>query len=259
MRKYGVDKNGFIKSGAGLNEIKAPFKKIVTGSRREIIGKFGGKIHSIYIYGSAATGKARPRISDLDILVAFRKKPTSEIEEQIKDLQNILSNKFRQAVRKVDIVSIFVKEATGDKYGWGCFIKHLSVCVYGTDLSKNLPKFKPSKKIASAFNSDIGKCLDDTLEKLESISDDREVINLCRETMRKIVRAGFSLVMDREESWTSDLDKSCEVFSKYYPEQTLKMKKALAMAKKPLADKKTLADFLNGFRYWLTREANRKL
>lgn len=259
MIKYGVDKNGFIKTEVGLKNIKPVFNKIIANSKREILSEFGDKVHSLYVYGSVATGKARPKVSDVDLLLVFKEKPTIKITQQISDLKNLLSHKNRGMVRKVDIVSTFHKEVAGDPYGWGCFLKHLSTCISGEDISKNLPKFKPTKKVAKAFNGDIGKYLDNVLKKLKPASDNNEISNICSETMRKIVRTGFSLVMDQEQAWTTDLKKSCEVFSKYYPKQSSMMKAARTMDRNPVKDKKLLREFIEKFGNWISNEANKKL
>ena len=62
--------------------------------------------------------------------------------------------------------------------------------------------------------------------------------------MRKIVRTGFCLIMDQEQSWTTDLKKSCEVLSKYFPKQSSMKKTAFIMAKKPVKDGEMLREYI---------------
>jgi len=251
MRKYGVDKDGFIKTEVGLNKIKPPFTKIFTHCKAEIVNKLGDKIHSLYVYGSVTTGKAYAKKSDLDLLLVLKNKPTSKIKEQVDLLQRSLSDKHKHLVREVGISLTFINEVRKDNFGWGYFIKHLSVCVYGEDISRGLPKFKPSKEVAKAFNGDIAKHIDNILKKFKSPTKESEILLTCSQTMKKIIRTGFCLVMDEEKSWTTDLEKSCQIFSKYYPKQAPLMMKALNLAKKPVADKKMLGKFLENFGSWL--------
>jgi hypothetical protein len=47
---------------------------------------------------------------------------------------------------------------------------------------------------------------------------------------RRLVRAGFTLVMPRWGGWTSDLDLSAELFGRYYPERAGQMRMAAVTA-----------------------------
>ena len=77
--------------------------------------------------------------------------------------------------------------------------------------------------------------------------------------MRKIVRTGFSLVIEEEKSWTTDLKKSYEVFSKYYPEKSTEMKQALKWAQKPPLNMKIAVKFLEDFGTWISKEVEKTL
>lgn len=259
MKKYGVDKSGFIITEAGLNKIKPAFKKILDKIRGEIVNKFADEIHSLYLYGSVATGKARIKSSDLDLLLVLHRKPTSKIKNEVTKIQNYLTKEHSSTFRDVGISLTHANEVKKDIYGWGCFIKHLCVCLAGENLGKNLPKFKPSKRVAKAFNGDIGSRIKTVLKKLKSAHNPQEVCSICSGTMRKIVRTGFCLVMEQEQSWTTDLKKSYEIFSKYYPKQSVNMKKALILAKKPTTNTKELGKFLEDFGSWLSEEVEKKL
>ena len=259
MKKYGVDKNGFIITEVGLNKIKPTFKKVLDTIKDEVIIKFGEKIHSLYLYGSVATGKARIKSSDLDLLLILRKKPTSKIQKDIKKFQDNISTEHLNKFRGVGISLTHAEEVIKDTYGWGCCMKHLCVCLYGEDLGKNLPRFKPSKRVAKAFNGDIEKHINSVLKQLKSAHSSQEVISICSSTLRKIVRTGFCLVMEQEQSWTTDLKKSYEIFSKYYPKQSVQMKKALILAQRPTTNTKELGKFLEDFGSWLSEEVEKKL
>src|SRR3989344_2999219 len=183
MIKYGVDKNGYIATKVNLNKIKPLFYKVLDKIKNEVIDKFGGKIHSLYLYGSVATGKARIKSSDLDLLLVLRQKPTPKIKNNIKTV----------------------------------------------------------------------------LETLKSTHETKKVRSICGSIMRKIVRTGFSLVMEQDHSWTTDLKKSCELFSKYYPEQSINIEKAFSLTQNPTANTKELEKFLKDFGNWLSKEVEKKL
>lgn len=259
MKKYGVDKNGFIIIEVGLNKIKPAFKKILDKIKVEIINKFADEIHSLYLYGSVATGKARIKSSDVDLLLVLHKRPTSKIKNEVTKFQNYLTEEHSGTFRDVGISLTHANKVKKDIYGWGCFIKHLCVCLAGENFGKNLPKFKPSKRVAKAFNGDIEKHIKTVLEQLKSTHNPQEVRAICSGTMRKIVRTGFCLVMEQEQAWTTDLKKSYEIFSKYYPKQLVGMKKALLLTQKPTTNTKKLGKFLEDFGSWLSEEVEKKL
>ncbi|MBS3166062.1 nucleotidyltransferase domain-containing protein [Candidatus Woesearchaeota archaeon] len=259
MIKYGVDKNGYIATKVNLNKIKPLFYKVLDKIKNEVIDKFGGKIHSLYLYGSVATGKARIKSSDLDLLLVLRQKPTPKIKNEISEFQNHLTIEHLNIFRDVGITLTHVSEVKKDTYGLGCFIKHLCICLYGENIGKKLPNFKPSRKVATAFNGDIKNNIKTVLETLKSTHETKKVRSICGSIMRKIVRTGFSLVMEQEHSWTTDLKKSCELFSKYYPEQSINMEKAFSLTQNPTANTKELEKFLKDFGNWLSKEVEKKL
>ena len=86
----------------------------------------------------------------------------------------------------------------------GLPLKHLCVCLYGEDLGKNQLNSKPTKKVAKAFNGDLGKLIKSCLQKPEK--------DKIHSIMRKIVRTGFSLVIEEEKSWTTDLKNHMKFF-----------------------------------------------
>ncbi len=250
-KKYGVDKNGFIVTKTSAIKIKKPFSRIVAEVKADLLAKFADQMHSIYIYGSIATGEAKLKKSDLDVLVVFKKKPSPKLKSQIENVSEKLSKEYKTFVREVGIALSDVKEVHADTYGWGCFMKHLCVDIYGENLSAKLAKFKPTERVAQAFNGDCKKVVESAIKKLSANLSKEDVQKICSSTMRKIVRTGFSLVMDQEKSWTTDLEKSYLVFAKYYPEQKAKMKEALDMALTPTSDKDKLIEFLKGLKLWL--------
>jgi len=259
MKKYGLDKDGFIFTEVSSSKIDPVFKKKLKKITNVIVKLFGDKIHSLYLYGSVATGKAQIKSSDLDLLLVLNEKTTSKIKNELSKLQTDLTKKHKSTFRDVGISLTHTTEIKKDTNGWGCFIKHLCVCLHGENLGKNLPKFKPSKKVAKAFNGDIEKHINTTLKQLQLKQNPEQVKSICSSMMRKIVRTGFCLVMAQEESWTTDLNNSYEIFSKYYPKQSTEMKKALLLAKKPTTNVKELEKFLIDFGSWLSKEVKKKL
>jgi len=57
------------------------------------------------------------------------------------------------------------------------------------------------------------------MRKINS-SNDEDTKLLIKSIMKKIIRTAFALVMERDNSWTVDLDEMTKIFSKYYPQKS---------------------------------------
>ena len=59
---------GVAHEGSGLVEIAAVYRPVVEDCTAVLTEMFGGWLHSLYLYGSVATGQARPPESDVDLI-----------------------------------------------------------------------------------------------------------------------------------------------------------------------------------------------
>ena len=66
---------------------------------------------------------------------------------------------------------------------------------------------------------------------------------LTRRVARRLVRTGFTLIMPRWGGWTSDLDRSAELFAQYYPERADQLRRAAALARTRSADPAVLLSY----------------
>ncbi|MBT3297409.1 nucleotidyltransferase domain-containing protein [archaeon] len=69
----------YIKKEVALKKVSVKYNPIVKDVKSELL-KFSDKIHSIYLYGSVATGKAKSPTSDLDIVVVLKAKPSTKLK-----------------------------------------------------------------------------------------------------------------------------------------------------------------------------------
>jgi Nucleotidyltransferase domain len=60
----GVAADGTIRTGARQGRVPAAFEPVLA----DVVALLGGSGASLYVYGSVATGTARPRSSDVDLL-----------------------------------------------------------------------------------------------------------------------------------------------------------------------------------------------
>jgi hypothetical protein len=71
---------------------------------------------------------------------------------------------------------------------------------------------------------------------------------------RRLVRTGFTLIMPRWGGWTSNLERSAELFGSYYPQRAEQMRTAAATARVPSADPDMLTMLIEDLGPWLAAE-----
>ena len=184
-----------------------------------------------------------------------------QLSDKISALEQRLSEGYKDSLREVGFAISYVAEATSEKENFGlmCFMKHLCICIYGNDLTKDVGGFKPTKEVAKGFNSDIAKGLESSKTKLENATSEAEILRLSQQVSKRIIRTGFSLVMPRLQSWTTNLETSVDSFIKFYPERATQMQIALEWSKEGSEDKESVIEFINTFGLWLTKEFEREI
>ena len=69
-----VDSNGYI-TLPKYKEIQPEYSGVVEEVITKLTSNFPDLVHSLYVYGSVATGRARLEKSDLDLTVIFNSEP----------------------------------------------------------------------------------------------------------------------------------------------------------------------------------------
>jgi len=244
----------YIKKEVAVKKIPAKYKPIVKDVKSELL-KFSDKIHSIYLYGSVATGKAKSPTSDLDLVVVLKAKPTSELKSNLKDLEKSLSTKYQTIFREVGFAITYKNEVLRGKeaFGWRFFLTILSVKIFGDTLFQKEMKFSPTKKLARNLHSDVDKNIEEAKRIIKS-SNEKEAKLQIKSIMKKIIRTAFSIVMEDENYWTTDLDEMTKIFTKYYPEKKQQINAVLNIAKSKSPDRNSATSILNKFGKWVSLE-----
>lgn len=244
--RLGVDKRGFVLTLPSKYKIRSPFTQVVKALVPTILESPDIQPHSIYLYGSVATGKAIVGKSDLDVTVVLKHPITPQVQQTFKGMESRLRQAF-PFLPKVDFDLGTYSEILqpNNKYSWGFWIKHCCTCVAGEDLGKAFPRFKPTAQVAYGINGDVSNWIQRTREGLGAATTPEEIQVHCRTIMRKLVRTGFSLVMEREESWTGDLTLGGDLFLKHYPEYTVPIQQAQQLALAPTSETSRIFDILD--------------
>lgn len=252
-----TDENGFIINSSSLDKIRSPWKEAVEEVKQAYLDNIKDSLHSIYVRGSVAKGEAIEEISDIDTLAVI----TKDIDKSwINPIRKTLDTKFKFSTG-VEFYFLKYDELLNvdNPSDYKFLIKTQSVCIYGEDLSDKIENFKADKKTAKILiPKNLKIVFENTIKGIIDNPDREDILEWCRWVMKRILRAGFVLVMDQEKVFTRDLYPSYKIFSKYYPEKEDKMKMALELAINPTDDIEVIIKFIDTFGIWLESEIRNK-
>ncbi|WP_234443485.1 nucleotidyltransferase domain-containing protein [Streptomyces sp. NRRL B-24484] len=252
----GLAEDGTIAREGSLDRVQAAFRPLVDATRTRIAARFGpDRLHSAYLYGSIPRGTAAPGVSDLDLLLALHREPTGADRAYAEALGAGLDRDFPV----VDGAGVLVFGADTllsplERYDLGFFLACLCTPLIGDDLAAQLPRYRPGPLLARETNGDLVLALPRWRERLAAGPAAEERRRLARGISRRLVRTGFTLVMPEWNGWTSDLDRSAEVFATRYPARADQMRLAAATARTPAADPAVLALLVADLAPWLADE-----
>ncbi|MFJ4713174.1 nucleotidyltransferase domain-containing protein [Streptomyces sp. NPDC088785] len=251
----GLDAQGYIAREGSLGRVRDPFRPVVAAARDRLLDVFGARLSSAYLYGSVARGTARPGRSDLDLLLVLRAAPTDADRADARTLDAALDKEFPQ----VDGVSTLVYDrgrllSAAETYDMGWFVACLCTPLLGEDLAEDLPRYRPTSRLARETNGDLAARLPRWRERIARAATDDERRALDRLVARGLVRTAFTLVMPRWNGWTSDLTEMAEVFARYYPRWAPQVRAAAVAGHTPGGDPATLHLYTEELGPWLAAE-----
>lgn len=200
-------------------------------------------------------GTATPGVSDLDALLALHDEPTEADRADAKKIETTLDRAFPQ----IDGTGVLLSSTRAllsdvERYDGGFFVACLCTPLLGDDLAKQLPRYRPTSLLARETNGDFGLLLPRWRNRAADADTDSERKALSRTVGRRIVRTGFALVMPRWGGWTSDLNKSAELFGRYYAERFEQMRIAAVTARTPATEPEIVGMLLDDLGPWLAAE-----
>ncbi len=248
------DAEGYIVNIASTQYLKPPWDAPVLAVVERCQLYFGHRLVALYLRGSLAYGTAIVGMSDLDMFVIVADALTEDDQTWGDQLKIEITHTFPYLVgADFDLVPLSRTENTAVRL----VLKTQTIFLWGRDLTVDYPKFKISHWAAQHVYL-LGHQLGDVLTALFQEQDQQAIAATCAWICKRIVRAGFELVMEREQAYTRDLYPAYQTFSKYYPEQKPQMYHALQLAVFPTTDRAALVAFLAGFGAWLVVELDAK-
>jgi uncharacterized protein len=221
----GVGPDGTVTTGAGRSALPSVYRELVEAAVAELTSTLREALHSVYVYGSVATGQARPPRSDLDLVVVLRRPaPVDEVARR-------LSDHHRAVVREVAIGSVLVDTlARDDATGAAerCFLRHYCVHLVGPDLRRAYGPCRASIDLAVGFNGDLRAALDAARARLAADEPGRGELEA--KICRKILMAAATLLSAREGGWSTDRETAVTLIGRHAPELHDLAAEALARA-----------------------------
>ena len=252
------DKDGCLINNTSPEKISEPWKSAIEDVRKTYVQNLGPALHSIYLRGSSARGTAIEGISDIDTFAVCQGPPEKVPTEWAPIYFRQFMEKFPFA-NGLDLQFIHIDHLFRgvSHFSYRFIIKTLATCIHGDDLAERISKFKPSLKIAFFYHGNLREVLNESLRNLETAEYAEQVRMWSNYALRRIIRLGFAINMERENAYTRDLYPCYQVFSKYYPEKEPEMRRALHLALNLPTEKEEISGFLREFGGWLVLESER--
>lgn len=192
-----------VVTGVDPRSIAAPYRGILDEVVRGLQPLIGAGVHSIYLYGSVATGQARPPTSDVDLLVVTTTANRDKVERVVKPIET----RHRRHVRELaagcqglDAIQAVSEAGAVER----CFLRHYCLHLAGPDLRAGLPECRADATLAHGFNGD----LEGVVARLGSGPDpedgDGQQRHLIAYTARRLLMAGATLLSVRHGTWSTD-------------------------------------------------------
>ncbi len=259
-----VDAQGYLVRRVSLEKIIEPWRSLVDDVAAAYVMAWPNQVMGVYIRGSVAAGQAIFNHSDVDSLAVVSRDHRECDRRWFKKLnQQIFRHyPFCRGVEFSVISGDRLLDLTDHSYdNLRMLIATQAVCVWGQDIVEDLPKVRPDMTcIHHSFDleADLNQLIKDLLDLPENPSDRLQqqvyVRKLCQWSMKRIVRSGFEIVMERDQCFTRDLHPCYERFSHYYPTQKSSMWQALTWAINPIDSPEKILEFLHQFGGWLVEE-----
>ncbi|MFK3961508.1 nucleotidyltransferase [Guptibacillus hwajinpoensis] len=248
---YQVDHEGYLVNDTSWEKINKNYRNAI--DRAVEILTIAMPLSSIYLRGSVPKGKGIEGVSDLDLIVL-----TENLNEQVAELLNQkLADEFPW-LNGCEISFHSAKELGGfNSFSIIPFmLKTSSLCVYGKDVAKAIPGFKPDRALANDHLIQLENHIVQAKSELVGNEDIEDIADCCGWIMKIIVRSGLALVMEKDPMYTRDLYPAYKLFSNFYPHKESYMKQALTYAVFPTSSREEITHFLDQYGGWLIQEAN---
>jgi len=240
----GLNAEGYIINPC-CTDIQSAYRQRAETVQSTLISLMPDRLHSLYLYGSVARGTAIKGVSDLDVVILFKKKPSCEEKERLKRLETELNINTDTPVG-FDIGSIEEVQGENQALFWQFFIKHCCSCIYGEDISRDFPHVKTSKELARSLNSELQNKLN--ILFADTTPENRQ--DNVKSIAKQLIRSAYFLIIEKDKSFFSDLDSCAAAFLEHHPEKETTittLKKFIINDNNSISELRSVADDFGGW------------
>jgi uncharacterized protein len=213
--REGLDADGFIVTGADPANIGPPYDAVVADVRDAVTQALADELHSLYLYGSVATGRARPPTSDVDVAVIVT---SQAARSRCRALGAELTSRHRHVAREVCLSAGLLTKVRADTDSGRaerCFLRHYCVHLSGADLREDFPRCRPDRALAREFIGDLAG----TVERFRAELADpaRSPAEVGVAAARRLLLAKAVLYSSVEGGWSTDRAAGARKFARHHP------------------------------------------
>lgn len=246
-----ADLEGFIATPS-QKPFQIEYQPLLTEVGRRLLSEPGLQVHSVYVYGSVAEGRAVPGKSDLDLSLILFQPASSEESSFLETCKAGLEADY-PLLSKVDFDVGSLQDLTSEEtaLAWRYWLKHHCRCIAGEDLSTGIEPYRPSLRLALAVNGDYSAVLHRYLAQIKASKTLTRTQRLLKEASRKAIRSTNILRTDHATDWPATLEDHVERVNRLYPERCEDMRMLLTCANSPEFAPDDFAGRLQRFVGWM--------
>lgn len=239
-----VDKDGYIINEKNTKLISNNWNKVLEDIKSTLKKNIKDQLHSSYVIGNFLNQKLPNDLSDIEIFIVTFKKVSAD---WLNDYKIYLKNKY-PFIKKVVLKILNEKRLLKNEY-YKYPLKTKGFCITGKDLIPELPGYKPYWNAEKLWEWEEPV---NWIEDLDYNRNDQEhIIRRCKIIMKIMLFMGFKLCMEKEKKYSLDLYTCYKIFSKYFPDKEIFMRRVYFLCEKPTKDCDEIIEVINGIGLWL--------
>jgi hypothetical protein len=245
-RAVPVDARGCVVNPCTREQIAEPWLGAVHTALALIRMALDASLHSVYLRGSVPRGTAVANLSDLDLVCVLSSPPpplsrswSATIDARIRQHHPFCAGVDLRVVSRERLME--PERSAALRF----LLKTQAICIEGEDLTSQWEDVPLAQANISL------RALPASLSAVRAFmhthpdGEPEERLRRCRWIAKKIVRAGFELVAQRERAYTRDLYPCWEALSRHHPDKAHDMYQTLRLALEPRDDHAAITKALN--------------